>query len=117
MSVFTYFYNVNFLGIIFISVTNITELNEIVVHVKKAQQQFANFTQDQVDEIFRDAALTADSCIPLAKLAVKESGLGIIEDKIIKNHFASEYIYNAYKDKKTCGTLSKDLTSGTITIA
>lgn len=100
------------------SVTNVTELNELVVRVKKAQQQFANFTQDQVDKIFRAAALAAaDSRIPLAKLAVEESGMGIIEDKVIKNHFASEYIYNAYKDEKTCGILSEDLTFGTITIA
>lgn len=88
------------------------------MRVKKTQQQFANFTQDQVDKIFRAAALAAaDSRIPLAKLAVEESGMGIIEDKVIKNHFASEYIYNAYKDEKTCGILSEDLTFGTITIA
>lgn len=100
------------------SVTNVTELNELVVRVKKAQQQFANFTQDPVDKIFRAAALAAaDSRIPLAKLAVEESGMWIIEDKVIKNHFASEYIYNAYKDEKTCGILSEDLTFGTITIA
>ncbi|HGJ5856101.1 bifunctional acetaldehyde-CoA/alcohol dehydrogenase [Arsenophonus nasoniae] len=100
------------------SVTNVTELNELVARVKKAQQEFANFNQAQVDKIFRAAALAAaDSRIPLAKLAVEESGMGIIEDKVIKNHFASEYIYNAYKDEKTCGVLSEDLTFGTITIA
>jgi acetaldehyde dehydrogenase / alcohol dehydrogenase len=100
------------------SVTNVTELNELVARVKKAQQEFANFTQAQVDKIFRAAALAAaDSRIPLAKLAVEESGMGIIEDKVIKNHFASEYIYNAYKDEKTCGVLSEDLTFGTMTIA
>ncbi len=100
------------------SVTNVTELNELVARVKKAQREFATFSQEKVDEIFRAAALAAaDARIPLAKLAVEESGMGIIEDKVIKNHFASEYIYNAYKDEKTCGTLSEDPTFGTITIA
>ena len=100
------------------SVTNVTELNELVARVKKAQREFATFSQEKVDEIFRAAALAAaDARIPLAKLAVEESGMGIIEDKVIKNHFASEYIYNAYKDEKTCGILSEDPTFGTITIA
>ncbi|SPY94116.1 bifunctional acetaldehyde-CoA/alcohol dehydrogenase [Proteus mirabilis] len=76
------------------------------------------FLKKKVDAIFRAAALAAaDARIPLAKLAVEESGMGIVEDKVIKNHFASEYIYNAYKDEKTCGILSEDLTYGTITIA
>ncbi|NRN27557.1 bifunctional acetaldehyde-CoA/alcohol dehydrogenase [Photorhabdus heterorhabditis] len=100
------------------TVTNATELNEMVARVKKAQREFANFSQEQVDKIFRAAALAAaDARIPLAKLAVIESGMGIVEDKVIKNHFASEYIYNAYKDDKTCGILSEDQTFGTITIA
>ncbi|MEQ4922171.1 bifunctional acetaldehyde-CoA/alcohol dehydrogenase [Proteus hauseri] len=100
------------------SVTNVTELNDLVARVKKAQLEFANFPQEKVDAIFRAAALAAaDARIPLAKLAVEESGMGIIEDKVIKNHFASEYIYNAYKDEKTCGILSEDLTYGTMTIA
>lgn len=100
------------------SVTNVTELNDLVARVKKAQIEFANFSQEKVDAIFRAAALAAaDARIPLAKLAVEESGMGIVEDKVIKNHFASEYIYNAYKDEKTCGILSEDLTYGTITIA
>ncbi|KAA1193542.1 bifunctional acetaldehyde-CoA/alcohol dehydrogenase [Photorhabdus heterorhabditis] len=100
------------------TVTNATELNEMVARVKKAQREFANFSQEQVDKIFRAAALAAaDARIPLAKLAVTESGMGIVEDKVIKNHFASEYIYNAYKDDKTCGILSEDQTFGTITIA
>ncbi len=100
------------------SVTNVTELNELVARVKKAQREFANFSQEKVDRIFRAAALAAaDARIPLAKLAVEESGMGIVEDKVIKNHFASEYIYNAYKDEKTCGVLSEDPTFGTITIA
>ncbi|WFQ80537.1 bifunctional acetaldehyde-CoA/alcohol dehydrogenase [Xenorhabdus sp. SF857] len=100
------------------AVTQVAELNELVARVKKAQHEFANFTQEQVDRIFRAAALAAaDARIPLAKLAVSESGMGIVEDKVIKNHFASEYIYNAYKDDKTCGILSEDSTFGTITIA
>ncbi|WP_448511537.1 bifunctional acetaldehyde-CoA/alcohol dehydrogenase [Photorhabdus laumondii] len=100
------------------TVTHVTELNELVARVKKAQCEFANFSQEQVDKIFRAAALAAaDARIPLAKLAVAESGMGIVEDKVIKNHFASEYIYNAYKDEKTCGILSEDKTFGTITIA
>ncbi|MGM3160627.1 bifunctional acetaldehyde-CoA/alcohol dehydrogenase [Dickeya undicola] len=100
------------------AVTNVAELNALVERVKKAQQEFANFTQEQVDQVFRAAALAAaDARIPLAKMAVAESGMGIIEDKVIKNHFASEYIYNAYKDEQTCGVLSVDDTFGTITIA
>lgn len=90
------------------AVTNIAELNALVERVKKAQREYASFTQEQVDKIFRAAALAAaDARIPLAKMAVAESGMGIVEDKVIKNHFASEYIYNAYKDEKTCGVLSK----------
>ena len=100
------------------AVTNVAELNALVARVKKAQREYANFTQEQVDKIFRAAALAAaDARIPLAKMAVEESGMGIVEDKVIKNHFASEYIYNAYKDEKTCGILEEDKTFGTITIA
>ncbi|MCX8955916.1 bifunctional acetaldehyde-CoA/alcohol dehydrogenase [Erwinia psidii] len=100
------------------AVTNVAELNALVERVKKAQREYATFTQEQVDKIFRAAALAAaDARIPLAKMAVAESGMGIVEDKVIKNHFASEYIYNAYKDEKTCGILSTDETFGTITIA
>lgn len=100
------------------TVSNITELNALVARVKKAQLEYANFTQEQVDKIFRAAALAAANArIPLAKMAVAESGMGIVEDKVIKNHFASEYIYNKYKDEKTCGILEEDETFGTITIA
>ncbi len=100
------------------AVTNVAELNALVERVRKAQQEFATYTQEQVDKIFRAAALAAsDARIPLAKMAVAESGMGIVEDKVIKNHFASEYIYNAYQDEKTCGVLSTDDTFGTITIA
>jgi len=100
------------------TVTNSEQLNALVEQVKQAQQQYAGFSQQQVDKIFRAAALAAaDARIPLAKMAVAESGMGIVEDKVIKNHFASEYIYNAYKDEKTCGILETDDTWGTLTIA
>ncbi|WP_350430971.1 bifunctional acetaldehyde-CoA/alcohol dehydrogenase [Shewanella sp. H8] len=100
------------------TVTNIQELDLLVERVAKAQAEFANFSQEQVDNIFRAAALAAaDARISLAKMAVIETGMGVLEDKVIKNHFASEYIYNKYKDEKTCGILSEDITFGTITIA
>ncbi|GGP24380.1 bifunctional acetaldehyde-CoA/alcohol dehydrogenase [Silvimonas amylolytica] len=100
------------------AVTNIQELDALVARVKKAQQKFATYSQEQVDEIFRSAALAiADARIPLARMAVTETGMGVLEDKVIKNHFASEYIYNAYKDEKTCGVLSVDDVYGTMTIA
>ncbi|MGV3344249.1 bifunctional acetaldehyde-CoA/alcohol dehydrogenase [Enterobacteriaceae bacterium LUAb1] len=100
------------------AVTNVAELNAMIERVKKAQREYSNFTQEQVDKIFRAAALAAANArIPLAKMAVTESGMGVIEDKVIKNHFASEYIYNAYRDEKTCGVLNTDDTFGTMTIA
>ncbi len=100
------------------AVTNLAELDELVARVKEAQRVFATFSQEQVDKIFRAAALAANNArIPLAQMAVAESGMGIIEDKVIKNHFASEYIYNKYKDEKTCGILSEDDEFGTVTIA
>ena len=100
------------------AVTNIAELDELVARVKAAQRVYATYTQEQVDKIFRAAALAANNArIPLAQMAVAESGMGIVEDKVIKNHFASEYIYNKYKDEKTCGILSEDDEFGTVTIA
>ncbi|WP_028768915.1 bifunctional acetaldehyde-CoA/alcohol dehydrogenase [Shewanella fidelis] len=100
------------------TITNEQQLNQLVERVKAAQQVFANYSQEQVDKIFRAAALAAaDARISLAKMAASETQMGIIEDKVIKNHFASEYIYNKYKDEKTCGILSEDSTFGTITIA
>ena len=99
-------------------VSNKSELDALMARVKKAQAEFAQFTQEQVDRIFRSAALAAaDARIPLARMAVAETGMGILEDKVIKNHFASEYIYNKYKDEPTCGVLSEDDNFGTITIA
>ena len=86
--------------------------------LKEAQKIFATFTQEQVDEIFATAALEANKQrIYLAKKAVEETGMGIVEDKVIKNHYASEYIYNKYKDTKTCGVLEEDKSFGTKVIA
>ncbi|KKD58181.1 acetaldehyde dehydrogenase [Grimontia sp. AD028] len=99
-------------------VTNVAELNAMVERVKKAQKEFATFSQEQVDKIFRAASLAANNArIPLAQQAVAESGMGIVEDKVIKNHFASEFIYNKYKDEKTCGILEENDEFGTFTIA
>ncbi len=90
-------------------VTNIDELKLLIENAKIAQTEFATFTQEQVDRIFKQAALAANAArIPLAKAAVKESGMGVIEDKAIKNHFASEMIYNKYKNDKTCGVIESD---------
>ncbi len=84
-------------------------LGKMLARVRTAQEKFAAFTQEQVDYIFMKAALAANKKrIPLAKMAVEETGMGIVEDKVIKNHYASEYIYNAYKDVKTCGVIERD---------
>lgn len=100
------------------AITNSDELNALMARVKKAQAAYAEFSQAQIDAIFRSVALAAaDARIPLARLAVKETEMGVFEDKVIKNHFASEYIYHKYKDEKTCGILSNDDDFGTITIA
>ena len=90
-------------------VSPLTELDALVARVKKAQQIYARYSQDKVDAIFRAAAFAAaDARIPLAMMAREETGMGVVEDKVIKNHFASEYIYNAYKDEKTCGVIDVD---------
>ena len=87
----------------------LAHLDQIVSKVKDAQRVYANYTQEQVDKIFRAAAIAAaQNRIPLSKMAVEETGMGVMEDKVIKNQFASEYIYNQYKDTKTCGVLSDD---------
>jgi acetaldehyde dehydrogenase / alcohol dehydrogenase len=94
------------------------DLDALVARVKRAQRILSTFSQEQVDRIFRAAALAAsDARIPLAKMAAEETGMGVLEDKVIKNHFASEYIYNHFKDEKTCGVISTDDAFGTITIA
>lgn len=93
-------------------------LNSLVERVKAAQKVYSKYSQEQVDAIFRAAALAAAGArIPLAKMAASESNMGVAEDKVIKNHFASEYIYNKYKDYKTCGIIDTDDEFGTITIA
>ena len=86
--------------------------------MKEAQKLFAAYTQEQVDKIFKAAATAADKArIPLAKMAVEETGMGVVEDKVIKNHYASEYIYNAYKNTKTCGVIEEDPVYGIKKIA
>ena len=99
-------------------VTNAQELTARIKQLREAQKKFATYTQEQVDEIFRQAALAANhNRIKLAKLAVEETGMGIVEDKVVKNNFAAEYIYNQYKDMKTCGVLEEDKTSGITKVA
>ncbi|WP_066713757.1 bifunctional acetaldehyde-CoA/alcohol dehydrogenase [Clostridium sp. Marseille-P299] len=94
--------------------TLITKLAEL----REAQREFATYTQEQVDKIFFAAAMAANKQrIPLAKMAVEETGMGIVEDKVIKNHYAAEYIYNAYKDTKTCGVIEEDSSFGIKKIA
>ncbi len=93
-------------------------LEEELIHIRQAEKEFSTFTQEQVDKIFYEAALAANRArIPLAKLAYEETGMGVVEDKVIKNHFASEYIYNAYKNEKTCGVLEEDKSYGIKKIA
>ncbi len=94
------------------------KLEAALAKVRAAQRKFAAYTQKQVDEIFRAAALAANGArIPLAKMAVEETGMGIVEDKVIKNHYASEYIYNAYKNTPTCGVIEEDRVYGIKKIA
>ena len=102
--------------------TNIVDtpeaLAEKMAAMRKAQEIFATYSQEQVDKIFKAAATAADKMrIPLAKMAVEETGMGVMEDKVIKNHYASEYIYNAYKNTKTCGVLKEDKVYGIRKIA
>ena len=97
---------------------SLASLDMTVSRVKAAQERYASFSQEQVDRIFRAAALAAaDARIRLAKLAAQEAGMGVMEDKVAKNHFASEYIYNKYKDERTCGVLEEDVEGGTLTLA
>lgn len=87
-------------------VDSVEKLEKAIIRTRKAQQTFASFTQEQVDKIFLAAASAANKArIPLAKMAVEETGMGVVEDKVIKNNYAAEYIYNAYKDTKTCGVI------------
>ena len=99
-------------------VETLDQLEGLISRVHKAQKIFATFSQEKVDEIFRAAAAAANRArIPLARMAFEETGMGVLEDKIIKNHFASEYIYNKHKNAKTCGIISEDKINGTKIVA
>ncbi len=99
-------------------VDSVEKLEEAILRTKKVQRVFATYTQEQVDKIFLAAASAANKArIPLAKMAVEETGMGIVEDKVIKNNYASEHIYNAYKETKTCGVIEEDKAFGTKKIA
>ena len=99
-------------------IDNVDALYARMKEMRKAQQKFATYTQEQVDKIFFAAAMAANKArIPLAKMAVKETGMGIVEDKVIKNHYAAEYIYNAYRNTKTCGVIEEDSAYGIKKIA
>ncbi len=102
----------------YIAVTNAEELAQAMARCRAAQEQFATYTQEQVDRIFLAAATAANNMrIALAKAAVAETGMGIVEDKVIKNHYAAEYIYNAYKDTRTCGVIEEDRSYGICRVA
>ena len=99
-------------------VTNAQELTAALARARGAQRVFASYSQEQVDKIFLAAATAANRArIPLAKMAVEETGMGVVEDKVIKNHYAAEYIYNAYKDTRTCGIIEEDTSYGIRKIA
>jgi acetaldehyde dehydrogenase/alcohol dehydrogenase len=99
-------------------IDNVDSLLAKMKAIREAQRIFATYTQEQVDKIFFEAAMAANKArIPLAKLAVEETGMGVVEDKVIKNHFASEYIYNAYRHTKTCGVIEEDKAGGIKKIA
>lgn len=98
--------------------TDAEKLERLIESVKEAQKIYATYSEEKVDEIFKAAATAANAArIPLAKMAVEETGMGVVEDKIIKNHFASEYIYNKHKNTKTCGVISEDKVNGTKIVA
>ena len=97
----------------YMTVDSIESLENAIKRVRSAQEKFSKYSQEQVDKIFQAAAIAANKArIPLAKMAVEETGMGVVEDKIIKNHFASEYIYNKYRDEKTCGVVEEDTAYG-----
>ena len=94
-------------------VDSIESLEKAMQRIRKAQQEYGKFSQEQVDKIFQAAAIAADQArIPLAEMAVEETGMGLVEDKVIKNHYAAEYIYNAYRHVKTCGVIEEDKAYG-----
>ena len=99
-------------------VSTTEDLEELITEVSQAQQEFATYSQEEVDEIFRRASVAAnDKRIDLAKLAVENTEMGVVEDKVIKNHFSAEYIYNEYRDSKTCGVIEEDSSYGVKKIA
>ena len=99
-------------------IDSVESLEKALENLKKAQKEFATFNQEKVDKIFFAAAIAANKMrIPLAKMAVRETGMGVIEDKVIKNHYAAEYIYNAYRNTKTCGIIEEDKEFGIQKIA
>jgi len=99
-------------------IDNVEKLEKALKRLREAQSVYATYTQEQVDKIFFEAAMAANKMrIPLAKMAVEETGMGVVEDKVIKNHYASEYIYNAYKNTKTCGVIEEDPAFGIKKIA
>ena len=99
-------------------VDNLDALIAKIAEVKEAQRIFSTYTQEQVDKIFKAAAIAANQArIPLAKMAVEETGMGVVEDKVIKNHYAAEYIYNKYKETKTCGVVEEDKAFGVTKVA
>ena len=92
-------------------------LTALLSRVRAAQREYAQFSQQQVDEIFRAAATAANGArIRLAEMAVEETGMGVVEDKVLKNHYAAEYIYNRYKNEKTCGVIEEDEANGYVRI-
>ena len=106
------------MGVNYELVDGVEKLESALAQVRQAQRQYASYTQEQVDKIFKAAAIAANQQrIPLAKLAVAETGMGVVEDKVIKNHYAAEYIYNAYRDTKTCGVIEEDKAFGMKKIA
>ncbi|MBR5917824.1 MAG: bifunctional acetaldehyde-CoA/alcohol dehydrogenase, partial [Lachnospiraceae bacterium] len=99
-------------------IDSVEKLQKALEELREAQKEFALYSQQEVDKIFKEAAMAANAArIPLAKMAVEETGMGIVEDKVIKNHYAAEYIYNKYKDTKTCGVIEKDEAFGIEKIA
>lgn len=100
------------------TIDSVEKLEAELAKIRAAQKEFSTYTQEQVDKIFLAAAKAANMArIPLAKMAVEETGMGVVEDKIIKNHYAAEYIYNKYKNTKTCGVIEEDKSYGTMKIA
>ena len=99
-------------------IDSVETLESALTSLKEAEKKFSTYTQEQVDKIFLAAASAANKArIPLAKMAVEETGMGVVEDKVIKNNYAAEYIYNAYKNTKTCGIIEEDKAYGIKKIA